>query len=86
MSEKKVKEPVVHTDKLGRELQAGMVVAYPDSNSLQIGRIERVMPKMIRISRLPQTRWRNEINKYPHDTVFIDSADVTMYVLKAATK
>lgn len=65
-----------HKDLLGRLLDVGDYVAYPDSNTMKMGKIDKLNPKMIRI----QGRW--PVNKYPKDTVKLDGPDLTMYLLK----
>lgn len=72
-----------HFDKIGREILLDCCVAYPESNRLQIGKVIKLNNKMVKISRMSSKgHWRSEINKYPSDCVIIDSADVTMYILK----
>lgn len=71
-----------HHDKLGRVIQLNDCVAYPDSNSLNIGRVVRLNPKMIGIEEVGNKRWLHKGNKYPQDVVVVDDAAVTMYLLK----
>jgi hypothetical protein len=79
---KEIKEAPVHLDKLGKTIEVGVVVAFPESNSLQIGTVYKITNKMIAIQRLPKLKWRSTYRKYPADVVIINDADVTMYVLK----
>ena len=55
MSEKKVKEPIEHKDKLGRLLKVGDCVAYPSSNSLMIGIVKKLNPKMVGVKPVSYT-------------------------------
>lgn len=72
------KEIPQHKDKLGRSLKEGDCVAYPSSNTLYIGIIEKFNPKMIGIKSLGR---RSKVNKYPFDIVLLDGPEVTMYLL-----
>ncbi len=65
-----------HRDILGRVLNVGDHVAYPESNTMRIGKIEKLNPKMVKI----QGRW--SVNKYPTDTVKLEGPDLVMYLLK----
>ncbi len=65
-----------HRDILGRVLNVGDHVAYPESNTMRIGKIEKLNPKMVKI----QGRW--SVNKYPKDTAKMDGPDLVMYLLK----
>jgi hypothetical protein len=64
-----------HKDILGRVLNVGDYVAYPDSNRLLMGKIDKLNPKMIRI----KDRW--PVQKYAKDTVKLGGPDLTMYLL-----
>ena len=77
------KEAVVHKDRLGRELKVGDCVAYPSGNSLIIGVIKKINPKMVGVSALgKENRWGSAKNKYPMDCVRLDGPEVTMYLLR----
>jgi hypothetical protein len=83
------KAAVEHRDKLGRLLKVGDCVAYPDSNSLQIGMIKRVTDKMAMVAELgidkntsPSWYNRNGRRKYPADLVLLEGPDVIVYMLK----
>lgn len=76
----KEKAEIVHKDKLGRELKIGDCVAYPSSNSLYVGTIKRMMPKMVEVEAIG-SKWRSSSNKYPFDLALLEGADVTFYVL-----
>jgi hypothetical protein len=74
-----MKEIPEHTDILGNQLTAGDIVCYTDHNSMAVGSIVRLNPKMVRIKKIGKT-W--EVNKYPFDTVKVDGEMVTYYLLK----
>lgn len=74
------KEQVIpeHRDVLGNLLAIGDYVAYPESNALRVGTIEKLNPKMLRIKGL--SRWT--VHKYPNDVVKLDGPTLTAYLLK----
>lgn len=74
-----------HRDKLGRLLKVGDCVAYPGSNTLMIGTVKKLNPKMVGVARVGQERW-GPSNKYPSDIVLLEGAEVTMYLIKNAGK
>ena len=74
------KEVPEHRDILGRILNVGDYIAYPDSNQLKIGKVDKLNPKMIRVS--TGREWRATVNKYPTDTTKLDGPDLVMYLLK----
>jgi hypothetical protein len=76
------KEIPEHRDALGRALKMGDCVAYPQSNSLVIGVIRKINPKMIGVTRVGKKGWGSEKNKYPVDCVLLDGPEVTMYLIK----
>ena len=79
----KEKVEIVHKDRLGRILKVGDCVAYPASNTLVIGVIKKLNPKMVGVSALGKARtWSSAKNKYPEDCVRLDGPEVTMYLLK----
>lgn len=69
-----------HIDKLGRPLVLGNYVAYPAYNGLEIGIVTKLNPKMIKVKRMGKSHW--EQNKYPHDTIVLDSDEMVFYILK----
>lgn len=83
MTEKTAKEVPVHKDKLGRVIQLGDFVAYPQGNSLMVGRIIKLNRIMVKVQDLTKGRWKSsEVNKYPHDCVKLEAQDMTWYILK----
>ena len=75
---------IEHFDKLGRPLAEGDCVAYPAHNSLEIGTIKKLNPKMVKVAKVGAKTWYagQGTNKYPQDIVKLDGVDVTMYLLK----
>lgn len=74
-----------HQDKLGREIAIDDCVAFPQSNSLMVGKVIKSNPKMLTIQAIDAKlrRWHSgEYRKYPADTVRLDSVDLTLYLLK----
>lgn len=69
-----------HRDILNRVLAVGDYVAYPDSNSMKMGKIDKLNQKMVRVTTGRQ--WRSTVNKYPKDTVKLDGPDLVMHLLK----
>ena len=74
------KEIPEHRDILGRVLAVGDYVAYPDSNGLRLGKLDKLNQKMVRVT--TGKEWRSTVNKYPIDTVKLDGPDLVMYLLK----
>lgn len=70
-----------HNDLLGRPLTEGDCVAFSSGNSLHIGVIVKLMPKMVKVKKASGV-WAWKTNKYPEDVVRVEGADVTMYLLK----
>ena len=73
-----------HKDKLGRLLNVGDCVAYPGSNSLLIGTVKKINPKMVGVAMVGKHAW-GPSNKYPDDLVKIEGPEVTMYLLRMNT-
>ena len=78
------KEIPEHRDKLGRLLKVGDCVAYPANNSLLIGLVKKINPKMIGVRRIGKNGWGSEKNKYPIDCVKLEGPEVTMFIIKNA--
>ena len=78
------KEQPEHRDKLGRVLAVGDAVCYPSHNSLGLGTVKKLNPKMIKVMEVGRSasKWYKGSNKYPQDLVKIDGPEVTMYLLK----
>ena len=70
-----------HRDILGQPLDIGDCVVFPSSNSMYVGMITKLNPKMVKVKRVGTKRtW--EQNKYPLDLAKVSGAEVTMYLLK----
>lgn len=79
------KEVPVHLDKLGREIVLGDCVAVAHHNGLEVAKVVKINPKMVKVELLNVTKrtwYTGEYNKYSNQMVVIDSQDVTMYLLK----
>jgi len=79
----KEKLAIEHKDKLGRLLKIGDCVAYPSSNTLIVGVIKKINPKMVGVAQLGKKSWGPK-NKYPQDCVLLEGPEVTMYLLKSS--
>lgn len=79
------KEVPQHKDIFGQDLVVEDCVVYPQSNSMRIGKIVKINPKMISVKELSSKGWRSDALKYPDDLVKVQGPEVTMYLLKAAT-
>ena len=78
------KQDIEHRDRLGRLLKLGDCVAYPSHNSLDIGTVKKLNPKMIKVVKVgAKGKWDlRGSNKYPNDLVLLDGPEVTMYLIK----
>ncbi len=68
-----------HTDILGNILNVGDIVAFSSHNSLAMGIIDKLNPKMIGLKRV-NSKWRQ--NKYPLDCIKVDEGQGLVYILK----
>jgi hypothetical protein len=83
MSQKQLKAPPEHRDKLGRVIHIDSYVAYPSHNSLAFGRVIKLNNKMIKVVKVPPGKYKDSgSNKYPHDLVLLEDRDMTWYLLK----
>ncbi len=73
------KATIEHTDILGNTLEIGDVVAFSSHNSLAMGIVDKINPKMIGLKRV-NSRWRQ--NKYPLDCIKVDENMGLLYLLK----
>jgi len=77
------KAEIVHKDKLGRVLNIGDAVCYPDRNSLEFGTVRKINPKMITVWEMgSHSTWYTGSRKYPQDLIKVEGPEVTMYLLK----
>jgi hypothetical protein len=77
-----MKEQKQHVDKLGRPINLDDCVAFPHSNTLRIGKVRKLNNKMIGIDEVTNKKYCWSGNKYPDDCVVVNSAEVTMYLLR----
>jgi hypothetical protein len=79
---------VEHKDKLGRVLEVGDAVCYPSHNSLELGTVKKLNPKMVKVYEAGRasSKWYTGSNKYPGDLVKVDGPEVTMYLLKMSSR
>lgn len=68
-----------HRDLLGQPLTIGDAVVFPSSNTMYVGTVTKLNPKMVKVRRVGRSRW--EQNKYPQDLVRVSGPEVTMYLL-----
>ena len=68
-----------HRDILGQPLAVGDAVVFSYSNTMYVGMITKLNPKMIKVRRVGRSKW--EQNKYPQDLVRVSGPEVTMYLL-----
>lgn len=73
-----------HRDLLGQPLSVGDCIVFPSHNTMYVGTIVKLNPKMVKIKRVGRSAW--EQNKYPDDLVRVEGAEVTMYLLKNTIK
>ena len=78
------KQDIEHRDRLGRLLKLGDCVAYPSHNSLDIGTVKKLNPKMVKVVKVgAKGKWDlRGSNNYPSDLVLLDGPEVTMYLIK----
>ena len=82
-SMKTTKTPVQHSDLFGQPLEPGDCVVYPRSNSMMVGIVAKLNPKMVGVKGAG-SRW-GDCNKYPQELVKVSGSEVTMYLLRKAT-
>jgi hypothetical protein len=71
-----------HQDILGQPLNVGDCVVYPSMNTMYVGTITKLNPKMVKVKRVGAKYYTREQNKYPSDLAKVSGAEVTMYLLK----
>jgi hypothetical protein len=70
-----------HCDLFGQPLAIGDCVVFPHTNSMLVGVVCKLNPKMVKVKRV-HTKYPWESNKYPDALVKVHGAEVTMYLLK----
>lgn len=73
------KELPQHNDFFGQPLELGDCVVYPRGNSMHVGTVSKINPKMVGIKGV--ARW-GSCNKYSSELVKVSGPEVTMYLLK----
>ena len=77
------KEIPEHRDKLDQVLSVGDVVCYPSHNSLELGTVKKLNPKMVKVWEIGKhSKWYTGSNRYPSDLVKVEGPEVTIYLLK----
>lgn len=73
--------PSIHLDLFGRELKLDDIVAFPESNTMSIGKIVKINPKMIKLTAIKKA-WRKDKLIYANQCILLDGQEVTMYLLR----
>lgn len=71
-----------HFDRIGKVLTVGDIVAYPDSNHLEIGQIVKLNPKKLTITCIEQGKKTFRRIKFPSDLVKLEGLELTVFLLK----
>jgi hypothetical protein len=82
-------EEIKHKDLFDRVLSVGSAVVFPIHNSMKLGMVSKINPKMVRVTTVPMPGHYNKSNgylKYSKELVIVDGPEVTMYILKNSTK
>lgn len=78
----------VHRDLFDHELAVGDAVVYSQYNMLTVGNIVKINPKTIKVAKYRAAAnkgWgAQESQQYPQDCIKINSADLTVWLLKGA--
>lgn len=81
----KAKPAPVHKDLFGHELALGMPVVYAQYNTLTVGNIIKINAKTVRVKKYAtEGKWQPESQQYPQDLIMINSADITVWLMKGA--
>jgi len=79
-------DDIEYNDLLGNPIVEGSPVGYADGNTIKVGTVEKMTPKMVKIRKLRtgDKRYRSSetLLRYPYDIVVLDQKLVTMYLLK----
>ena len=73
------KQEIEHTDIMDQPLAIGDAVACPSYNTLLIGFVKKINPKMIGVE---FAGYHSHKNKYPKDLIKVDERMATLYLLK----
>jgi len=71
-----------HKDLFGQTLEIDDCVVFPSSNSMYVGKVIKLNPKMVKVAQVGSKGYRSEQNKYPYELVKVQGSEVTMYLLK----
>lgn len=87
MTEKKrtPKKELVHFDIIGRKIKVGDFVAVSVYNRLEVAKVIKINPKMVKIQILnanTNTWYKGEHNRYPTDMAILDNEYLTFYLIK----
>ena len=75
----------VHKDLFGHELAIGTPVVYAQYNTLTVGNVIKINAKTVRVKKyVTEGRWVPESQQYPQDLIKIDSADLSVWLMKGA--
>lgn len=77
----KTSEDILHKDILGNKISIGDIVAYPAHNSMKIGTVNKLNPKMINVTAVGK---KYVDRKYPTELLVINDPKISFYVLKNA--
>ena len=80
------KKEIDHRDLLNKRIKVGDIVAFAESGSQYVGKISKLTPKRVKISRITApdpARWYRQVEyqRPPDDVVIIEGAHVTAYIL-----
>lgn len=81
------KEKIEHTDILGQPLTEGCHVAMSHKNTMMIGKITKINPKMLRVMPVKATRTYGDWDGYlvyGNQMVRLDGPDALAYILRAS--
>lgn len=79
------KKEIEHTDIIGRKITVGNFVATTIKDRLQVGKVLKLTPKMVKIKLLnahTTDGYNGQHNRYPEDMAILDSEYLTFYLVK----
>ena len=85
MSTKKIKEPIIHLDIIGRWIQVGDYVAAINCGALHVAKVTKMTPKMVKVKILNAgiNNWYSgEHFRYAADLAVIDGQYLTMHLIR----
>lgn len=84
----KTKQELIHKDIIGRQLKVGDFVSVVIYNKLEVAKVIKLNPKMVRVKILnvKTNNWyKGEHNRYSTDMALLDGEYLTMYLIKTST-